>query len=299
MHPNKFLRKVTIRNILQGLIFSLVLWLAACAPVAASTAQPTPDIAPATAVLMATVAPSVSASPSVSPAPTSTATSLPTATPTPTATFTPEPTASPVPTYAILRGVMLPEKVSCRYGPGWMYLYLYGLNGGAVQDIIGRSEPMLEQAKDGSWEPADWLLTRSRGDNKSCWVKAKFVDLQGDLASLEIVYPAKYTIPPSNQGYLPPWDVVAVRAGQQVTISWQSEAMRPGDEESPTSVQYVVETWVCRSGQLFFAPIGAYAPQVTIDDEAGCDQPSHGRVYFMEKHGYTGPTDIIWPQALP
>lgn len=206
----------------------------------------------------------------------------PTASPSPS--DTPVPVPSLTPTFAILRGVVNVEKVSCRYGPGGMYLYLYGMLKGATQDVIGRTDS------------GKWLLTRARGDDKACWVKAEFMDVQGDVMGVEMVYPEKYQLPQSNQGYRPPWDVAAVRHGNQVTISWKSEALRPGDEESPTSVLYVVETWICKDGQLWFTPVGAYTPQVTVQDEPGCSLPSHGRVFFSEKHGYAGPTEITWPQ---
>ena len=246
----------------------------------------------------------VSASPDLSPpsstvTPSQTQTELDTTTPTatitlepsatvklePSTTITPSLTASPIPTYGILRGVVLPEKVSCRYGPGAMYLYLYGMVKTATQDIIGRTDS------------GAWVLTRAHGDDKACWVKSEFLEIDGDVMSLEIVYPDKFRIPPSNQGYRLPWNVVAARNGNEVTISWESEERRPGDEESATSVLYVVETWVCKDGQLMFTPIGAYVPQVSVTDEPGCEQASHGRVFFSEKHGYTGPTEINWPPA--
>ena len=239
-----------------------------------STAQPAPTFL---------TTPTVIASPRAIPSETQPAKQ--TSTPFPSETVTPEPTASLIPTFAILRGVVIPDKVSCRYGPGAMYLYLYGMVKGATQDIIGRTDT------------GKWVLTRSRGDNKACWVKTEFMAIQGDLMSVEMVYPDKYRIPQSNQGYRPPWDVAAIRHGNDVTISWKSEPLRAGDEESPTSVLYVVEAWVCQDGQFLFTPIGAYRPQVTIKDEPGCKEKSHGRVFFSEKHGYAGPTEINWPQA--
>jgi uncharacterized protein (DUF2126 family) len=166
-----------------------------------------------------------------------------------------------------------------------MYLYLYGMLKGANQEIIGRTDS------------GAWLLTRSRGDDKACWVKAEFMDIQGEVMSVEMVYPDKYHLPQSHQGYRPPWDVAAMRKGNEVTISWKSEALRAGDEESPSSVLYVVETWVCRDKRLRFTPVGATTAQVTVTDEPGCMEPSHGRVYFSEKHGYAGPSEIIWPPA--
>jgi len=263
--------------VLAGLLFS------ACSPTIVNSSLST---MPAEAV---TLTPITQNSPipvaSNTPVPTATfaATSTLTETLTPVPTASPIPTASPVPTYAILRGVVIPDKVSCRYGPGAMYLYLYGMVQGATQDIIGRTDT------------GKWVLTRSHGDNKSCWVKTEFMDIKGDVMSVEMVYPDKFTLIQSNQGYRSPWDVAAVRSGDKVTIDWKSEALRPGDEESATSVLYVVETWVCQGGQLVFTPLGAYKAQVTITDEVGCAEASHGRVFFSEKHGYAGPSEIPWP----
>ena len=264
---------------------------------ACATSLTEPDIRPTVApvqvtdmgVLTPTTRPSQTSTSTMLPSqtlpPFPTATSTSTSVPQPSATLSPQPTASPKPTSAIFRGVVLPEKVSCRYGPGAMYLYLYGMVQTATQDIIGRTDT------------GNWVLTRSHGDNKACWVKSEFLEIDGDIMTLEVVYPDKFRLPPSNQGYRSPWDVVAIRNGNNVTISWKSEALRPGDEESATSVLYVVETWVCKDGQLIFTPIGAYTPQVNITDEPGCNVASHGRVYFSEKHGYAGPTNINWPLA--
>jgi len=267
-------------------LISICICLNACVPPAA---EPTPGLAAnaptATLQFTETSRPDPVRTATVTIIPSVTPSEKPSSMPEPTATVTTEPSASPVPTYAILRGVVIPDKVSCRYGPGAMYLYLYGMVAGATQDIIGRTDS------------GKWVLTRSHGDNKACWVKSEFMAIQGDVMSVEMVYPDKFKLPPSNQGYRSPWDVAAIRKGNDVTISWKSEPLRAGDEESATSVLYVVETWVCHAGQLQFTPIGAYRPQVTVSDEAGCKEPSHGRVFFSEKHGYAGPTEITWPPA--
>jgi hypothetical protein len=34
---------------------------------------------------------------------------------------------------------------------------------------------------------------------------------------------------------------------------------------------------------------------VTVGDQAGCAEPSHGRIILAEKHGYVGPVEIKWP----
>ena len=261
-------------------LLSVNLALLACVAVSGLSGKPPASTTPTAPADTVVPTPIDTATATATPVPTETSTPADTAIPSETATVT------PVPTYAILRGTVNEDKVSCRYGPGAMYLYLYGLNGGANQDIIGRTDT------------GHWVLTRSRGDNKSCWVKASLMNIKGDVMSVQMVYPDFYHIPPSNQGYLAPWDVAAIRHGDQVVISWKSEALRPGDEESATSVLYVVETWTCQYGQVTFNPIGAYNPQVTVTDEPGCHEPSHGRVFFSEKHGYAGPSNIPWPTAV-
>jgi hypothetical protein len=266
-------------------ILLLILALSACNLPSAT--------APAPAALPATSAPALQPTETSQPAPTDTPLPEPSATPQPTATLTDTPlptgtstdipTITPIPTYPILRGKVNVEKASCRYGPGPMYLFLYPVLQGSTQDVLGRTDT------------GTWVLTKSHGDNKACWVKTQFLGLNGDVRRLEVVYPDKYTIPPSNQHYLLPYDVVAVRQGDQVVISWKSGALRPGDQEDKDMVIYIIETWACVNGEVTFKPIGTSVAQITVTDEPGCSTPSHGRVYFQEKHGYTGPTEIIWP----
>lgn len=224
-----------------------------------------------------------SATPEPSPLPTETATPTITASPTQTPIPSATPSFTPIPTYAILRGEVNVARLSCRYGPGWMYLYLYGMRAGVTQDVIGRTDS------------GTWVLTQARGDDKSCWVKAEFLDMNGDVMSLEVVYPDKFTIPPSNQVYVFPYDVAAFRSGDQVTITWKSEALHPGDEEDADMVIHIVETWTCVDGQVTFKPIGTNYSEVTVLDETDCSSPSHGRIYFQDKHGFTGPSEIPWP----
>lgn len=220
----------------------------------------------------------------LTPEPTATPTETPASSETPSVTPTEEPTITSSPTHAILRGIVIPDKVSCRYGPGAMYLYLYGMVKGARQEIVGRTDT------------GKWLLTRARGDKTVCWVKADLMAIQGDVMGVEMVYPDKYKLPVSPY-YAPLTGVNAQRKGNEVVISWNAITLRAGDSESPNSPLYVAETWVCQNGQLVFTPIGAYTNIVNVADETGCVQPSHGRVYLAEKHGYAGPSEIPWPPA--
>ncbi len=252
-----------------ALILFLALALSACAPSAGVTPTGT---APAVETATSSPVPATATetlTPSFTPSP------LPSQTPTPSHT----PTPSATPTYAVLRGVVNVEKVSCRYGPGAMYLYLYGMLQGATQDIVGRNDS------------GTWLLTQSRGDVLRCWVKADLMDITGDVMSVEPVEP--HIVLPWSPYYGPLTGVSATRSGDEVRISWYALVLRAGDSSEQTP--YVVETWVCQDGQLVFNPVGSYAYAVTVTDEPGCDQPSYGYVLAAEKHGYTRPVEIPWP----
>ena len=224
--------------------------------------------------------------------PTSTATDIPTNTPEPTltstliptgtatATFTPSPTITP--TYTVLRAKVL-ERANCRYGPGWPYLYKYGLVKGSNLEVIGRLDD------------ANWIQVQAIGGDNPCWVKASLMEVKGDVFSVEPVYPDKAPLPISPY-YVPLSGVAAFREKDQVTIRWTGQTLRAGDEENENSPLYVAEIWACENGEFKFTPYGLYTEKLIITDEAGCSEISHGQVYFAEKHGYAGPTEIEWPE---
>jgi hypothetical protein len=224
----------------------------------------------------------------IPPTPTQPLTPIPssTAPPTATSTYTPAPsptssstpTATITPTYAILRGEVR-EQANCRYGPGYPYLYKYGVYAGYVMEVIGRNEA------------GTWLLIQAIGGSNPCWLKATLMDVRGDIMS---VAPAYIPLPPSPY-YAPPTGVAAVRNGDEVTISWNPLYLRAGDDAEWFT--YLVEAWVCQAGRLVFTPVGSYETLVTVRDETGCTEPSHARLYGVEKHGYTRWVEIPWPQA--
>lgn len=231
----------------------------AAPPSATSTARPSPTSTP-------------QAPPSPSPTPSPTPTEPPTATNTETPSHTPE--ASP--TYAILRAGVL-VRANCRYGPGEPYLYKYGLVAGSNLEVIGRNEA------------GTWLLVRAIGGDNPCWVKASLMEVRGEVFAVE----PTYTPLPQSPYYAPPSGVSATREGELVTLFWNPVTLRPGDASG--QYPYLIEAWVCLQGELVFTPVGAYQPTAVIRDEAGCSQPSHGRLYAVEKHGYTRWLEIPWP----
>ena len=229
--------------------------------------------------------------------PTNTATSLPTLTASPSLTPTVEITLAvsetvsptetitpvPIPTVASLKAKVTAERLSCRYGPGPQYLYLFALRATANIKLIGRVDA----------ENWDWYLVENQ---VPCWVKGSFVEVQGDPKQLPVVYPgvAKLPITP----YYPRSEVLSAErnpATNEVTISWLEIPISPGDFESDNMQTYIVELWRCENGQLIFDPLATRLAFIRFVEEPGCAQPSHGRVWVQEKHGYAGPADIPWP----
>jgi hypothetical protein len=175
-----------------------------------------------------------------------------------------------------LRGEVM-VRSNCRYGPGAPYLYKYGLVVGSNLEVIGRNDL------------GTWILVQAIGGNNPCWVKASLMDVKGNVMSVAPTY-----IPlPQSPYYVPPTGVSASRDGDEVSIFWNAVSYRAGDETA--SPPYLVEAWVCTDGQLVFTPIGSYETAVKIVDEPGCSGLSHGRLYFVEKHGYTKWVEIPWP----
>jgi len=198
--------------------------------------------------------------------------------------FTPRPietiSPSPLPVVESLKAKVTAQLLSCRYGPGAEYLFLYALRAGANIKLIGRT--------DGN----DWVWVD--GTNK-CWVKSSFLEIAGDRMSLPVVYPGIAKLPISPY-YPPPAWAKATRKGSRVQVTWEAVPISPGKYEDENMHQYIVEVWRCEKGQIVFETLGTNFPFITIEnDEAGCNAPSHGNVWVQEKHGFAGPTEIPWP----
>lgn len=278
---------------IQGILISLSILLifsTACS-VANHQVEPSPTTVRNTTHIPPTVTSTVYTE-QVSALPISrTSTTEPTSSPNPTASQTPSETATGsvtltptevplptvTPTYSILRGTVL-EQANCRYGPGAAYLYKYGVYAGYYMDIIGRNET------------GTWVVVQAIGGSNPCWVKASLIDIKGNVMSL-----APTSLPlPESPYYGPLTGVSAVRKGDSVIISWNPLILRAGDDS--LQYPYLVEAWLCTGGSLAFTPIGSWETILTVQDESGCPEPSHARVYGVEKHGYTAWVNIPWPQ---
>ncbi len=145
-------------------------------------------------------------------------------------------------------------------------------------DIIGRNET------------GTWVVVQAIGGTNPCWVKASLIDIKGDVMS---VAPTSLPLPESPY-YGPLTGISAVRKGDSVIISWDALVLKAGDDS--LQYPYLIEAWLCKDGQLSFTPIGSWETILTVEDQPGCSEASHARVYGVEKHGYTAWVNIPWPQ---
>ena len=225
--------------------------------------------------------------PNPSSTPTHTATTTVTNTPTPlyTPSITPTPSRTPnpslTPTFAAIPAEVLVQ-ANCRYGPGAAYLYEWGLFPDVRVDIVGRNDL-------GTWAYVEPWTYFDR-----CWVKADILEIRGDLRDA----PPYYSRLPFGELYKPPTNVRASRVSEdQVTIAWDAVWMTTDDDRG-----YLIEAWLCRDGQLIFTPLRTThweETSILVQDEAGCLEPSGGRLYTAEKHGYTQWILIPWPAYDP
>lgn len=182
----------------------------------------------------------------------------------------------------VLRGIVNQPHVNCYYGPSKAYLYKYGLLKDNRLEIFGYMAD------------TGYIEVKAIGGDNPCWMNLDFMDVQGDIKQVKPVDPETIKLPWSP--YYPALSFArADRNGNEVTVSWSPLVLKPGDDSEQES--YLLEAWVCREGKLRFTPIGAYQNKATVTDEPGCDEPSHARVYGVEKHGYTKYLMFDWPPA--
>ena len=213
-----------------------------------------------------------------------TATDTWTATPPVSETASPFPSNTALPTVESLEARVTADRLSCRYGPGPEYLYLFAFRAGATIELIGRVDA----------ENWNWVLVENQ---VPCWISANFIELQGDILSLPIMYPdgAKLPITP----YYPPSEVLSAERNpltNEVTVSWVEVPVSLGDYEDDSMQTYLIEVWRCQAGELIFDPLATRLAFISFVDEPECSEPSHGRVWVQEKHGYAGPAEIPWPE---
>jgi hypothetical protein len=209
---------------------------------------------------------------------TQTAFAIPTNTPAPTET--PTPTMPPQPTQftpTVTLTVSVTVPANCRFGPSTTYAGPGGFRTGKVLEAIGRDAS------------GQWLLVREAGGKKSCWVNIIALSVQGDIATLAIA-PVQLLI---NPDYPPPSNITATRNGDQVRIAWSEVPLQP--QVTYIDSHYFLELWVCNGGQLTYTILATQDLTVTVTDQPGCAEASHGLLYTTTREGYSAPAVIPWP----
>lgn len=226
---------------------------------------------------MATLTPSPTITMTPTEAPTMTPTITPTQPETPTDTLTP--TITPTPTITLTPTFDFPDvrvlmQANCRYGPGTAYLYAHGLYEGDRGEVNGRNYS------------GSWLWIKPENLDWHCWVAASVVEIEGDIGTV-VVHQSSL---PHSTLYGPPGNVHASRDGERVVVSWDPVWMTDDDYRG-----YLIEATVCQNGNLI--PIAVHTDRSVQDfsDQLNCSGESGGRLYSVEKHGYSDPVAIPWP----
>jgi hypothetical protein len=208
---------------------------------------------------------------------TPTVTLSPTTTLTPTITFTP--TISSTPTFAFPT-VTVNKQAHCRYGPSVAFLHAADLYPGDTGAVNGR------------FEYSGWLYIKFDKLKYYCWVAPSVVDVVGDISTLYYTEPDLQSVGYSD--YPPPGNIKAVRSGDEVTISWDQVEMTTDHDRG-----YLIVAFVCQDGNYLWwtdSYEDQFSTSYTVRDEAGCPLPSEGVLYTVNKHGFSKPAQIPWPQ---
>ena len=135
----------------QKLIFS-ILWMATL--FACQLTSPQVRSTPFETAVVADTVPSL--------APTAIQTGTSTEMPLPSETAGPLPSNTPLPTVESLKAIVTADLLSCRYGPGAEYLYLYALRKTANIKLIGRTDAELWSPQRGALlQPGGWVQFRA------------------------------------------------------------------------------------------------------------------------------------------
>ena len=162
----------------------------------------------------------------------------------------------------------------CRYGPATGYLHAGDLYQGDHGLVWNRNF-------NGSW-----LWVRFDKLNYACWVSASVLEVEGDIFSV-VTYQSPL---PKSVLYGPPKWVEAERHGDQVVLTWDDVWMTDDDDRG-----YMIEARICVEAGLIDVVVATNKTAHTFTDLNSCSADSGGRLYAVEKHGYTDPISIDWP----
>ena len=210
------------------------------------------------------------------------ATITPAITLTPTITFTPTitltPTIASTPTFAFPT-VTVNKQAHCRYGPSVAFLHAADLYSGDTGSVRGR------------FEYSGWLYIKFDKLKYYCWVAPSVVDVVGDVNTIKYTEPDLQSVGYSNYG--PPGNIIAVRNGDEVTITWHQVEMTTDQDRG-----YLIIAFVCQNDNYLWwtdSYPDQFTTTYTVKDETGCSTPSEGVLYTVTKEGFSKPAKIPWP----
>jgi len=259
--------RMQYRRLLKFTVVSVCIFFNGCAKI---TPSPTLQV-------KATDNPIATTTQTITPKPTYTSTMIPTMTETITPTSTYTLTLTPTSEFPIVEVNV--QAAHCRYGPSKAFLHaadLYEEDRGVVQ---------------GRFEYSDWLYVKWDKLEYRCWVSPYVVEVNDEINQIGYSNIGLERIPSTL--YNSPTNVCANRDGEFVSITWDRVAMTEDDDRG-----YLIEAFICQDGAYFWwtASIESqYTTTYTVHDDASCPFPSSGKIYTVEKHGYTTPVNIPWP----
>jgi len=231
-----------------------------------------------------TSSPQSTSTPSLTNSPTQTPTNTLTPTMTITPTITPTLTNTPSPTYDFPYVEVNVAAAHCRYGPSKSFLHAADLYEGDHGEVRGR------------FIYSDWLYGKFDKLNYHCWVSPYVVDVVGDISNMNYVDYDLQSIG-SFDLYDPAQIKEVYRRGDEVTIEWTRVPMTEDDDRG-----YLIVAFVCEDGAYLWWTKSfedQYTTSYTVEDDGTCSFPSSGLLYTVEKHGFSEPVNIPWPQAQP
>jgi hypothetical protein len=167
-------------------------------------------------------------------------------------------------------------QANCRYGPATAYLYRWGLYPGDKAQVIGRNY-------DGSWL---WIQPATLENNQKCWASKIVFNETVDNTKVKFVISKL----PHTTFAGPPGHVRAVRDGNQVTVTWDVVPLSDDKRRG-----YMIEAQICESGLFYQTIVRTDDTSFTFRDDQKCEKESNGLLYTAEKHGYSDPVHIPWP----
>jgi hypothetical protein len=118
-------------------------------------------------------------------------------------------------------------------------------------------------------------------------VSVDVVEVSGDIAALDVVTSRL----PQSTLYGPPQSVSAERDGKHVIVYWERVPMTQDDDRG-----YLLIATVCKNGRLATHTVHTDDNSYKFRDDPDCSSPSSALLYTVEKHGYTAPVQVPWPE---